>query len=194
MSRLTLRAVAACALAAASFAASAQGAQPSAAKRELLARFVQLQQPGIEALARGMVEQSAANLLEQAGTALARVPSDRRDSARKAIDASARRFVDETAGLVRDRAVQIAPTALGAALDQRFSDEEMRQLVAWFESPLSRKYQQSLPELHNSFTQALVADGRPIVEPRLRALEDSIRSALGSEEGRSGKRSKRKGE
>jgi hypothetical protein len=50
-------------------------AQSTPAKKELAARIVKLQMPGIEGLARNLAEQPAAALLERAGQILqARVP------------------------------------------------------------------------------------------------------------------------
>jgi uncharacterized protein len=166
-------------LATASTFAAAQGSSDK--KKELVARAVQLQMPGIEQLARGLVEQPAAQMLRQAGLLLQeRATPEQREALGKKIQESANKFVDETTPLVKERAVKMAPSTLGVALDEKFSEEELKQLVAWLESPVSRKYQQVLPEVQGNFVQKLVADSRGVVDPKLRQLEQSVRTALGA--------------
>lgn len=166
-------------LAAVAAGAAAQGSSDK--KKELVARAVQLQMPGIEQLARGLVEQPAAQMLRQAGLLLQeRATPEQREAMGKKIQDSANKFVEETTPLVRDRAVKLAPGTLGAALDEKFSEEELKQLVAWLDSPVSRKYQQMLPEVQGNFVQKLVGDTRGLVDPKLKVLEQSVRTTLGA--------------
>ena len=82
-------------------------AQSTPAKKELVARILKLQQPGIETMARSLAEMPAAELLERASNVLPmRVAADKRDSVTKDLQADARKFVDEAVPLVRDRAVK----------------------------------------------------------------------------------------
>ncbi len=155
-------------------------AQSTPAKKELIAKLIQLQTPGIEQLARSLVEQPAAQLLREAAQVLqTRVAPEQRDATAKKIQDSAKKYVDEAAPLLRDRALKLAPTTLGAAYDEKFSEEELKQLLAWLDSPLNKKYQQVTPDLQNAFVQKLVADARPVVDPKLQTLDQSIRTALG---------------
>ena len=149
-------------------------------KKELAQKLVQLQQPAIDGLARGLVEQPAAQMMQAAGNVLqTQVPADKREAIGKNVEAEVRKFVEESLPLVRDRATKIAPAALGAALEEKFSEDELKQLIAWLESPVNKKYQQLGPEMQNGFVQKLVADTRPVVEVRLKALEEKVRVALG---------------
>ena len=150
-------------------------------KKELAQKLVQLQQPAIDGLARGLVEQPAAQMMQAAGNVLqTQVPADKREAIGKNVEAEVRKFVEESLPLVRDRATKIAPAALGAALEEKFSEDELKQLIAWLESPVNKKYQQLGPEMQNGFVQKLVADTRPVVEVRLKALEEKVRVALGA--------------
>ncbi|MBL8303773.1 MAG: DUF2059 domain-containing protein [Ideonella sp.] len=173
------RALLAVCLVAVSVGASAQGSNDK--KKELVARAVQLQMPGIEQLARGLVEQPAAQMLRQAGLLLQeRATPEQREAMGKKIQDSTNKFVEETTPLVRDRAVKLAPGTLGAALEEKFTEDELKQLVAWLESPVSRKYQQILPEVQGNFVQKLVGDTRGLVDPKLKVLEQSVRTTLGA--------------
>ena len=150
-------------------------------KKELAQKLVQLQQPAIDGLARGLVEQPAAQMMQAAGNVLqTQVPADKREAIGKNVEAEVRKFVEESLPLVRDRATKIAPAALGAALEEKFSEDELKQLIAWLESPVNKKYQQLGPEMQNGFVQKLVADTRPVVEVRLKALEEKVRVVLGA--------------
>ena len=161
--------------------AAAQAQAPaSPAKKELVQKVLALQQPGIELAARGLVERPAALMLQEAGrVAQVQVPADKREAVGKTIEADAKRYVEETFPQVRDRALKIAPVTLGAGLEEKFTEDELKQLIAWFESPLNKKFQAASGEMQNSFMQKLVAEVRPMIEPNLQALEQKVRAALG---------------
>jgi len=156
-------------------------ATTSPAKKELVQKLLTLQQPGIEGAARNIVERPAAVMLQEAGRVLqTQVPADKREAAGKSIEADAKKYVDETYPIVRDRAVKLAPTTLGATLEDKFTEEELKQLIAWFESPVNKKFQQASGEMQSNFMQKLVAEARPLVEPKLQALEQKVRATLGA--------------
>jgi hypothetical protein len=158
--------------------AQAQGTV-SPAKKELVQKLLALQQPGIESAARGIVERPAAQMMQEAGRVLqTQFPAEKREAIGKTIEADARKYVDETYPAVRERAVKLAPSTLGVTLEEKFSEDELRQLVAWFESPVNKKFQQASGEMQNSFMQKLVAEARPLIEPKLQSLEQKMRSAL----------------
>ena len=161
--------------------ATLTNAQTTPAKKELVAKLLQLQQPGIENVARGLVEQVAGRMMQDAGRVLqTQVPPEKREAIGKNIEASVRKYIDESTPLLRERAVKLAPSIIGAALEEKFTEDELKQLIAWNESPVNKKYQQALPEMQSGFLQKLVAEGRPVIEPKVQALEQSIRSALSS--------------
>lgn len=154
-------------------------AEPSAAKKELIAKVVQLQQPGVESLARSLVDQSALVLLQQAEQLLPRVPADKREATTKAIQADTRKYLDEVGTLARDKAVKLAPGVMSPLLDEKFSEDELKQLVGWLESPVIKRYQQITPELQKGLSEKIVAETRASVEPKLQALERRIGEHLG---------------
>lgn len=161
--------------------ASGAHAQSTPAKKELVQKLLVSQQPALEGLARGLVEQPAGQLMQAAGQALqSQVAAEKREAVGKTIEADVRKYVDEAVPLVRDRAIKLAPSTLGVSLEEKFSEDELKQLLAWFESPVNKKYQQLAPEMQNSFVQKLVADARPSVDPKLQALEQSVRGTLAS--------------
>jgi hypothetical protein len=160
-------------------AASAPAASSSPAKKELIARVLQLQQPGLESMSRAMLQQPLGQLMQGAGQALQQVPAEKREATAKAIEGEVKKFVDETAPLMRDRAIKLAPSTIGAILEERFSEDELRQLAAWLDSPVNKKYGQLGQEMQRALAEKLVADTRGTVEARLKTLEQSVMKQLG---------------
>jgi hypothetical protein len=165
---------------AASALAQAQVAVPPA-KQALVDKLLKLQQPGIEMAARNIVERPAAQMMQEAGRVLqAQVAADKREAVGKGIEADVKKYVEDAYPPVRDRAVALAPSTLGAAMADKFTEDELKQLVAWFESPVNKKFQQVSGEMQNSYMQKLLPEVRPLIEPKLRTLEQQVRTALGA--------------
>ena len=165
----------------ASALAQAQTPAASPAKKELAQNLLALQHPGIEHAARSLVERPAAAMMQEAGRVLqTQFPADKREAIGKTIEADAKRYVDEALPPVRARALRLAPSTLGATLEETFSAAELKQPIAWFESPVNKKFQQASGEMQNNFMQKLVAEARPLIEPKLQTLEQKVRAALGA--------------
>jgi hypothetical protein len=153
-------------------------------KAAMVKQFIDLQRPGIEALARGLVEQSSAPIAQAGSQYLqTQVPAEKREAAAKAADAELKKYFDEAYPIVRDKAVALAPDALGPLLRDNFSDEELRQLLAWINSPLSKKYQELNPKMQTALTEKLVAETRASIEPKMRTLDTNVAKALGAPTG-----------
>ena len=153
----------------------------STTKKELIQKILLQQQPVIESLARGLVEQPASMLMQSAGRVMQspQVPPEKREEVGKAIEADVKKYLDESVPLLRDRAIKLAPSTLGAAFEEKFSEDELKQLLAWLESPTNKKFVQMGPEMQNNFGQKLVNDSRATIEPKLKALEVVIAKRLG---------------
>ena len=155
-------------LSAAAMAQTPTAASP--AKKELVQKLLALQQPGIENAARSIVERPAAQMMQEAGRVLqTQFPADKREGIGKAIEADARKYVEEAYPPVRERALKLAPTTIGATLEEKFTEDELKQLIAWFESPVNKKFQQ-VGARCRTIPCKLVADARPLIEPKLQTL------------------------
>lgn len=161
-------------------ASLAAHAQPSPTKKELVARIIKLQQPGIEAMARGLVEQPAAEILERAGAALpARVAADKREAVAKEIQSDVKKYAEEAGTLIAQRAVRLAPTTIGAVLEEKFTEDELKQVIAIVESPAYNKFQSLGGDMQRALVEKLVADTRGTIEPKVKALEATVAKRLG---------------
>jgi uncharacterized protein len=160
--------------------AAAPAALPSSpAKKELVAKILKLQQPAIELLGRNMAEQPAAQLMQQAAQALQRVPADKREAVARDIEADLRKYAEENGPLVSARAVRIAPSTLGVLLEERFTEDELRQVIQLLESPVNRKFQGMTGDMQRVLSEKLVAEMGSEIGPKLRATEASVAKRLG---------------
>jgi hypothetical protein len=158
----------------------AASAPCSPAKKELVQKLLVLQQPGIEQVARGLVERPALQMMQEASLVLQRqIAPDKREAIGKQVEADVKKYVEEATPLVRERAVKLAPSTIGPILEEKFSEDELKQLITWLESPINKKYAQIGPEMQTAFVQKLVLDARPVVDPKLQALDGKVRSTLG---------------
>lgn len=163
------------ALAGTSMAAMAQD------KATLIKQFIEIQRPGIESLARGLVEQSSAPIAQAGSQYLqTQVPEAKREAAAKAADAELKKYFDDAYPVVRNKAVEVAPATLTPLLEQSFTEDELKQLLAWINSPLSKKYQDLNPKMQTALTEKLVADTRATIEPKMRDLDANVAKALGA--------------
>jgi len=160
-------------------AAGAQ-AQTTPTKKDLVAKVLLLQQPAIEQLAQGLALRPAEQMLQQAGMALqSQVPADKREATAKEIQADVKKYADEAVPLVRERAVKLAPSTVGVLLEEKFSEDELKQLIAIMESPVNRKFQQLGGDMQKALMEKLVAETQGTVQPKVKALEQTIGKRLG---------------
>ena len=150
----------------------------SPAKKELSARVLALMKPAVETLGLQLAQQPALQIQQRAGLALQGVAAERREVLGREIEADLRKYVDETGPLVRDRAVKLGPTTIAPMLEDRFSEDELRQIIAMLESPLNRRFQQTFPEMQRVLAEKLVAEMRADIETRARALEQTVGKRL----------------
>lgn len=155
------------------------GTSHAQTKKEWVQKVLQLQQPSIEAIGQQLIEQPANVLLQRAGLVVqGSVAPAQREAVVKDLHATTRKFADENIPVLRKRAVELAPTTIGPLLEQKFSEDELKQLHAMLSSPLFTKYQQLGNEMQNALGSKLVAETRASVEPKVRALEQQIAQKL----------------
>ena len=151
-----------------------------ATKKELVAKVLQLQQPAIEQAAQALAEQPAAQMMQQAVMALqARVAPEKREAVGKEIQAEVKKYLDQAVPLVRERAVKLAPSTIGALLEEKFNEAELKQLIAIIESPVNRKFLQMGGDMQRALIEKLVAETQATIEPKVKTLELAIGKQLG---------------
>jgi uncharacterized protein len=155
-------------------------ADPSPAKKALIDKIVALQQQGMaDSMAASIVQQPLPQLTQGGRAALQQVPPEKRDATAKAMDAELKKFIEENVPYLKDKiAKAIGPTA-SALLDERFNEDELKQVVAWAESPVSQKFGLASVELQKAVAQKVMAEAGPTLEGRLKALQTTLAKQLG---------------
>jgi hypothetical protein len=155
-------------------------AESTATKKELVAKVLQLQRPAIEQSAQALAMRPAGQMMQQASLALqSQVAPDKREAIAKEIEADVKKYADETVPMMRERALKIAPSTVGALLDEKFSEDELKQLIALIESPVNRKFTAMGGEMQKSLVDKLVAEMQGTIEPKVKSLQQTIVKRLG---------------
>jgi uncharacterized protein len=150
-------------------------------ERELLAgKIVLLQATQSSNIGSAMAGQTAQQVMQAAGQALDGVPADKREAVAKDVEADVRKFYSEIDPLLRERAQKLAPATLTPILMEKYTQDELKQVITWIESPAFKKYQQVGADMQAALSKAVVDDTRALVEPKLKALEESLRKRLGT--------------
>jgi len=170
-SLLLLSLVAACSLA---------QAQSTPAKKALVDRILKIQQSGIEQLARDLAKQPAGELLGSAMEFVqTQVPAEKREAMAKGLQEDGDKYLADAYPLVRERALKLAPTTVGALLEEKFTEEELKQVVGMLEAPVYLKFQGLGNDMQRVLVNKLVPELKPQMEPKLRALDAAIAKRLG---------------
>lgn len=172
------KSVIAIAVMAAAGIASAAGtptAQPAipAAKQKLVQRVLQLWPA--EAIGQSMLQAPVANAVAQSRVMLqGRAPVERRDAALKDITDDAKKFLDETTPVVKASTQKLIPVTIAPLLAERFTEDELRQIIAMLESPVKQKFEALVPEMQKTLGEKVADETRPTVEPKLKDLQQRI--------------------
>jgi len=150
------------------------GAALAQSKKELVAKVLQLQQTAIESLGNTVAGTTANQIMAAASRQLGRVPADKREALAKDMQAEVRKFLEELAPQLRQTSAKLAPGTLGAAYEAQFSEDELKTVIGWLESPVSKKYQQIGVEQQQALIQKIVAETKGQVEPRIKTLEKTL--------------------
>lgn len=155
-------------------------AESSATKKVLVTKVLQLQQPALELAAQALAEQPAAQMMQQAGVVLqTQVAADKREAIAKEIQAEVKKYLDQAVPLVRERALKLAPSTIGVLLEEKFSEDELKQLIAIIESPVNRKFLQLGGEMQKVLGDKLIAETQGAIEPKVKTLQMAIGKRLG---------------
>ena len=155
-------------------------AQSTPAKKALVTRILKAQQPGIEGMSRAMVERPAIAMVDSAAAALQeRVSADKREAVGKEIQTDVKKYLDDAVPVVTSRALKLAPTTIGPFLEEKFTEDELKQVAAFLESAAFNKYQQLSGEMQKVLMEKVLLETRSTVDPKVAALEQTVAKRLG---------------
>jgi uncharacterized protein len=162
-------------------ASTAIYAQSSDAKRALAVRAVAAQEGPemnrmLAQLAGSATQQMVANWDER----VSQMPETKQQAAINAMDAELKKFNDDTLKLITAQATKVRGDALLNAYVERFSEEELKQLVALMEAPVFKKYQSVGPDLGGIYIKAIVDGTRSAVEARGKTFDAAAAKIVGA--------------
>ncbi|MGO4379803.1 DUF2059 domain-containing protein [Pseudoduganella sp. RAF19] len=173
MKRLTMM----CAALAVAGAAQAAGAPIPPAKQELVNKVLKLWH--MESIGESMLQQPVGSAVQQARVVLqGRVAPEKRDAAMKDIVEDARKFMDENKAVTTASAQKLIPTTIAPLLAERFTEDELKQIIVILESPVKAKFEAMVPELQKKLGESIAADTRSVIDPKLQGLEQRIGTRL----------------
>ena len=158
---------------------SAQTADP---KLEWATKVVALQQgPELERLVNQLADSAAQDVLQAWSPKLqTNVPKEKMEQARQNLNTELKKYFDDVFKTISAKTTKVSSDTLVPVYMQKFSLEELKQLVSFFESPAVKKYQAAAPELGNAFVQQLVEATRADVTARGKQFDDAATKIVGT--------------
>ncbi|MDI1348253.1 hypothetical protein [Aquabacterium sp.] len=153
-------------------------------KREQIMRLPIAQKASLEGLATGLTQDPARQLMGQfVQPTIGLVPPEKREATGQQIDAEVQKYLETATPLVKASAAKVGPAAVASVLEDKFTEEELKQLGAMLDSPVLKKYQSIIPELQKTLFEKVTADASPQVDPKLQALQANIRKIIDTASG-----------
>jgi uncharacterized protein len=162
-----------------SAAALAQATDP---KVEWATKVVALQQgPELDRLVQQLSGGATQELIASWGPKLeASVPKAKQQKASEDLNVELKKYSEDANKLIGKQVSKVSADTLVPAYVEKFSLDELKQLVAFFESPAIKKYQSTAPELGNIFVQKLIEASRSDVMARAKQFDDAAVKIVGS--------------
>ena len=160
-------------------AAVAQTVDP---KLEWATKAVAVQQgPELERLVNQLAESSSQGIVQSWGDKLrSDVPKDKVEQTTQSLNAELKKYNDDAVKIISGKVNKASTDSLIPVYMARFSLDELKQLVAFFESPAVKKYQSAAPELGNIFVNQLVMETRVDVNARAKQFDEAAAKIVGS--------------
>lgn len=161
-----------------SITVNAQTADP---KLEWATKAVTLQQgPELERLVGQLADSATQDILQNWGPKLQDVPPAKMEQAKEGLNAELKKYFDDVSKTINSKVSKVSNNALIPAYMERFSLDELKQLVAFFESPAIKKYQSAAPELGSLFVKQLIDETSTDVIARTRQFDDAATKIVGA--------------
>jgi hypothetical protein len=145
----------------------------SPVKEKLIQRILQLWH--VESVGETMLRQPIFEADRQARSLMqGRTTPDLQTAALKGIHEDANAFFKETSPIVLDSAKRLIPSTVVPLLAEKFTEEELRQIIAILESPVKAKFEALIPEIKQALEAKITADSSSTIQPKLAALNQHI--------------------
>ncbi|AVO34173.1 hypothetical protein C6570_07905 [Ottowia oryzae] len=172
---------------AAACAASTGAMAQNDSKRALAVKLAQMQQ---KADGSAMAEQLTASAVQPLLAGWSQrldetVPPARQKDVRDKLDVELKKYADSTQKVVEAQTAKAAEAALVPIFMEKLSEEELKQIVAYMESPASAKFQALGPDATNAWAKRIVDATKPQVENGAKNFEAAANRIVTSNGGSS---------
>ena len=142
-------------------------------KEKLIQRILQLWH--VENIGISMLQEPVSESLRQSRSLLqGRTSNERQEAAMTEISGYAKKFFEDATPLVRTSAQKLIPVTVSPVLAEKFTEEELRQIISILESPVKKKFEALIPEMQNALGKKIASDTGPKINPKLEELKQQI--------------------
>ena len=172
---------------AAACAASTGASAQNDGKRALAVKLAQMQQ---KADGEAMVEQLTGTAVQPLLAGWSQrldetVPPARQKEVRDKLDVELKKFADSTHKAVEAQTAKSAEAALVPIFMEKLTEEELKTIVAYMESPVSAKFQALGPDATNAWAKRIIDATKPQVESGAKTFEAAANRIVSSSGGSS---------
>lgn len=111
------------------------------------------------------------------------VPPARQREVREKLDVELKKFADTTHKTVEAQVAPAAEAALVPIFMEKLSEDEMRTIIAYLESPVSQKFISIAGDAGNAWAQKIIDNTRASVEGNLKAFDAAAARIVGAPAG-----------
>ena len=154
-------------------------------KRALAVKLAQMQQ---KADGEAMVEQLTATAVQPLLAGWSQrldetVPPARQKEVRDKLDVELKKYADSTHKVVEAQTAKAAEAALVPIFMEKLTEDELKQIVAYMESPASAKFQALGPDATNAWAKRIIDATKPQVESGAKTFEAAANRIVSSSGG-----------
>lgn len=159
-------------------------AADNSSKKTLASKMVTLQAgPEMERMVMQLTAGAMQPLVATWSPKIEKLPAARADKARDQLNAELKKTGDATRRIIEAQMIKSGDTVLTQAYADRFSEDELKALVAMFESDTFKKYQTAAPELGNAWVKDVVEHSRAAVLDQSKAFNEAANRIVGDAPG-----------
>ncbi len=164
-----------------SMGVAAQNAPASSNKRTYAEHVVAAQQGAeMDRLIQQLAGSAVQPMLANWGPKLeANVPATRQKAAAEQLNGELNRLGDDAVGIIKSKVPAVSSGSLVDAYLSKFTEDELRQLDAFFSAPVIKKYQTLAPELGNLMVEKLIESSRGEIQARSAQFDEAARKIVG---------------
>ena len=160
-------------------------AQNNDAKRALAVKLAQIQ---LKADSGAMADQLTGSAVQPLIAVWSQrldetVPPARQKDVRDKLDAELKKFTDNTGKTIEAQVAKSAEPALVPIFMEKLTEDEMKTIIAYLESPVSAKFQSLGPDATNAWAKRIIDATKPAVESGVKTFDASANRIVGAAAG-----------